>query len=163
VAEEDNELCDVIKVGTKSVPSLPWPYVSPDPVNEYDTTEKLFCKAFPWLFPGGVGDFNDYRDTLQKFGNPENWQKESSDQARFHSSPINHLLNLVFSNYRQIRIIRTHPNSSEPPNLVFRVFGYSVIRVIHGMFSIGFEYWAMEFSKLIVKKCQRLLMLPTST
>jgi hypothetical protein len=25
MSEEDNELCDVIKVGTKSVPSLPWP------------------------------------------------------------------------------------------------------------------------------------------
>jgi hypothetical protein len=36
--------------------------VSPDPVNEYDTTEKIFCKAFPWLFPGGVGDFNGFRE-----------------------------------------------------------------------------------------------------
>jgi hypothetical protein len=36
--------------------------VSPEPVNKYDTTEKIFCKAFPWLFPGGVGDFNDYRE-----------------------------------------------------------------------------------------------------
>lgn len=62
MSEEDNELRDVIKVGTESVPSLPWPYVSSDPVNEYDTTEKIFCKAFPWLFPGGVGDFNDYRE-----------------------------------------------------------------------------------------------------
>jgi hypothetical protein len=59
MSQEDNELCDVIKIGTKSVPSLPWPYVSPDPVNEYDTTEKIFSKAFPWLFPGGVGDSND--------------------------------------------------------------------------------------------------------
>jgi hypothetical protein len=62
MSEEDTELCNVIKIGTKSVPSLPWPYVSPDPVNEYDTTKKIFCKAFLWLFPGGVGDFNDYRE-----------------------------------------------------------------------------------------------------
>jgi hypothetical protein len=62
MSEEDIKLCDVVKAGIKSVPSLPWPYVSPDPVNEYDTTEKIFCKAFPWLFPGGLGDFNDYRE-----------------------------------------------------------------------------------------------------
>jgi hypothetical protein len=62
MSEEDTELCNIIKIGTKSMPSLPWPYVSPDPVNEYDTTEKKFCNAFPWLFPGGVGDFNDYRE-----------------------------------------------------------------------------------------------------
>jgi hypothetical protein len=62
MSKEDNELHDVIKVGTESVPSLPWPYVSSDPVNEYDTTEKIFYKAFPWLFPGGVGDFNDHRE-----------------------------------------------------------------------------------------------------
>jgi hypothetical protein len=61
-AQEDSELCNVIKIGTKSVPSLPWPYVSPDPVNEYDTTKKIFCKAFLWLFPRVVGDFNDYRE-----------------------------------------------------------------------------------------------------
>jgi hypothetical protein len=36
--------------------------VSSDPVNEYDTTEKIFYKAFPWLFPGGVGDLNDHRE-----------------------------------------------------------------------------------------------------
>jgi hypothetical protein len=63
MSEEDTKMCDVIKAGTKSVPSLPWPYVSPpDPVNEYDTTEKICSKAFPWLFPGGVADFNDYRE-----------------------------------------------------------------------------------------------------
>ena len=38
-----------------------FPYVSEDPVNEY-SNEKLFCKAFPWLFPGGYGDFNQYRE-----------------------------------------------------------------------------------------------------
>jgi hypothetical protein len=36
-------------------------------------------------------------------------------------------------------------------------------RMAHGIFAIGFEYWATEFSKLIVKKYQQLLMLPTST
>ena len=43
--------------------SIDFPYVSEIPVNEYDTTIKIFCKAFPWLYPGGVGDYNDYTET----------------------------------------------------------------------------------------------------
>ena len=42
--------------------SIDFPYVSEVPVSEYDTTIKLFCKAFPWLYPGGRGDFNDYSE-----------------------------------------------------------------------------------------------------
>ena len=42
--------------------SIDFPYISERPVNEYDTTTRLFCKAFPWLFPGGTGDFNDYSE-----------------------------------------------------------------------------------------------------
>ncbi len=53
-------LSEVKKSGNETV-SSPWPYVSPEPVNEYDSNEKLFCKAFPWLFPGGNADVNDYR------------------------------------------------------------------------------------------------------
>jgi hypothetical protein len=56
------------------------------------------------------------RDTSQKFGNPEIGDKKSAHQARFPSSPIDRSPNLVFSDYRQIRIIRTHQNSSESPN-----------------------------------------------
>jgi hypothetical protein len=69
-------------------------------------------------------------DTSQKFGNPKIGDKNSAHQARFPSSPINRLPNLVFSDYRQIRIIRTHRKSSELPNLVIRVTRitkYSVI------------------------------------
>ena len=33
-----------------------FPYVSPDPVSEY-VEHYLFEKAFPWLFPGGIGGF----------------------------------------------------------------------------------------------------------
>ena len=32
---------------------IDFPYVSEEPVDEYDETERIFCKAFPWLFPGG--------------------------------------------------------------------------------------------------------------
>jgi hypothetical protein len=61
------------------------------------------------------------RDTSQKFGNPEIGDKKSAHQARFPSSPINRSPNSVFSDYRQIWIIRTHRNSSESPNSVIRV------------------------------------------
>ena len=37
---------------------IDFPYVSEEPVDEYDESERLFCKAFPWIFPGGVGDIN---------------------------------------------------------------------------------------------------------
>ena len=43
--------------------SIDFPYVSEVPMDEYDSTIKLFCKAFPWLYPGGVGDYNDYTNT----------------------------------------------------------------------------------------------------
>ena len=45
--------------------SIDFPYVDTVPVNEYDTTTKLFCKAFPWLFPGGIGDINDYSEVKE--------------------------------------------------------------------------------------------------
>jgi hypothetical protein len=62
MSEEDNIICKAIQGSTEKIPSVPWPYVSPDPVNEYDGNAHPFCKAFPWLFPGGVGDYNDYRE-----------------------------------------------------------------------------------------------------
>ena len=46
--------------GSKGI-ALPWPKVSKIPISEYDATAFLFGRAFPWLFPGGVGDFLDYR------------------------------------------------------------------------------------------------------
>jgi hypothetical protein len=62
-SQVDEELEKAIMDGTsQTTASAPWPYVSSHPVSEYDTTEKLYCKAFPWLFPGGVGDINDYRE-----------------------------------------------------------------------------------------------------
>ena len=42
--------------------SIDFPFVSETPIDEYDTTNKLFCKAFPWLYPGGIGDFHDYSE-----------------------------------------------------------------------------------------------------
>ena len=50
--------------------TVDFPYVSDVPINEYDQTQKLFCRAFPWLFPGGVGDINDcseIRETVDQW------------------------------------------------------------------------------------------------
>ena len=40
-----------------------WPTTSSDPVNEFNSRGKLFVQAFPWLFPGGLGDIKDYPTT----------------------------------------------------------------------------------------------------
>jgi hypothetical protein len=44
------------KMNTTSNISMNFPYVSPEPICEW-TERKIFEKAFPWLFPGGVGGF----------------------------------------------------------------------------------------------------------
>ena len=41
-------------------PTMDWPFVSTEAVSEYGGTE-IFPRAFPWLFPGGRGDFNQYK------------------------------------------------------------------------------------------------------
>ena len=38
--------------------TMDWPEISNLPVNEYGST-RIFCRAFPWLFPGGFGDLID--------------------------------------------------------------------------------------------------------
>jgi hypothetical protein len=44
-----------------------WPTNGPVAINEYGST-KIFARAFPWLFPGGIGDVKDCGDDLQKWG-----------------------------------------------------------------------------------------------
>jgi hypothetical protein len=41
--------------------TINFPYTDPTPVSEYDTSSGLFPKAFPWLFPGGRGDYHQFR------------------------------------------------------------------------------------------------------
>ena len=49
------------KTGGKVTPRTAWPTRSVKPVSEYGN-EKIFCLAFPWLYPGGVGDVNEPRE-----------------------------------------------------------------------------------------------------
>jgi hypothetical protein len=39
--------------------SVQWPNCGPVPINEF-TTKRLFACAYPWLFPGGIGDLQDF-------------------------------------------------------------------------------------------------------
>jgi hypothetical protein len=48
-----------------------WPYVSETAENEYKYIN-LFPRAFPWLFPGGTGDYMMYRE---KEVSPYDWAK----------------------------------------------------------------------------------------
>lgn len=50
------------QLNKKNKTTIQFPYVSPEPLNEYEEENSLFTRAFPWLFPGGVGDFGQYRD-----------------------------------------------------------------------------------------------------
>jgi hypothetical protein len=64
-SKESGEVCETIEDALKSSVNksvMPWPYVSPDPVSEYDEDANLFPKAFLWLFPRGSGDFFQYRE-----------------------------------------------------------------------------------------------------
>ena len=46
----------------KNHTTIQFPYASPTPINEYEEDNSLFTRAFPWLFPGGYGDFGQFRD-----------------------------------------------------------------------------------------------------
>ena len=46
---------------------MKWPSISQKPVNEFGDT-KIFACAFPWLFPGGLGDPKDFPGTLGQWG-----------------------------------------------------------------------------------------------
>jgi hypothetical protein len=65
LSDENNKICEGLEEavkGSSKIGSLNWPYVSEKAVSEYDKHQHLFCKAFPWLFPGGVGDYSQYRE-----------------------------------------------------------------------------------------------------
>ena len=47
--------------------NVSWPAISEQAVNEYSDT-KIFARAFPWLFPGGLGDPIDYPQSIGDWG-----------------------------------------------------------------------------------------------
>ena len=57
--QSDREIIAELKSSSKSNEQiLNWPTIDDAPVSEYAEI-KLFTLAFPWLFPGGVCDFNE--------------------------------------------------------------------------------------------------------
>ena len=42
--------------GQGKTPTMDWPQQGSEPLSEYSDV-KIFTSAFPWLFPGGIGDF----------------------------------------------------------------------------------------------------------
>ena len=57
----------VAKSPKKKSVTLQYPKVSANPISEFGDT-KIFVRAFPWLFPGGVGDVKHYPDSPKKWG-----------------------------------------------------------------------------------------------
>ena len=55
-----DEVRNQLKKSGSTTHAMLWPTIGTRALSEYDTTLKIFCMAFPDLFPGGVGDFNDH-------------------------------------------------------------------------------------------------------
>lgn len=73
-SEESKTVSSKVKDAVKnsrltSMKNIAWPDVSEVAISEY-SSYKIFINAFPWLFPGGVGDFNDQRNIPV---NPDEW------------------------------------------------------------------------------------------
>jgi hypothetical protein len=49
-----------------------WPLIDNAALSEYDPPSSIFSMAFPWLFPGGVGDFTYIREIKISV---QNWAK----------------------------------------------------------------------------------------
>ena len=70
MSDEDKELQRLINEKKKDrTYRVGYPTRSEKPVSEWNN-EKIFCLAFPWLYPGGFGDFKGIRNTPI---NPSEW------------------------------------------------------------------------------------------
>ena len=64
----NNEIVEAVdKSSLKQSINVQWPKAGPVAINEYSST-KIFARAFPWLFPGGLGDAKDFQGDLNKWG-----------------------------------------------------------------------------------------------
>jgi hypothetical protein len=67
--EGDTLLAETIRKHSRKrlLPRINWPTREVKPITEYSDT-KIFCLAFPWLFPGGVGDIKETRNHEVEIG-----------------------------------------------------------------------------------------------
>lgn len=104
LSEEDEQINQgvqecVTKSKSKKYISVDYPEVSSVPVNEYGD-QKIFALAFPWLFPGGLGDIKEFDGNLSTWGSNLLFYED----ARFAKDKL-------FSFFAMNYIIR-HRNSS---------------------------------------------------
>jgi hypothetical protein len=60
---DDLEILKEVRVsesGREKGAAINWPALSKEPISEY-SNKHVFCMLFPWLYPGGNGDFNEDR------------------------------------------------------------------------------------------------------
>ena len=72
LSEEDAKSNKVLRDAVSKSPNqkeivVDWPDISDQPVNEYGD-KKIFALAFPWLFPGGIGDVKDHPSSISLWG-----------------------------------------------------------------------------------------------
>ena len=104
LSESDEDINETLQKTVEMSPNkksinMSWPKISKTAVNEYSDV-KVFCRAFPWLFPGGFGDPKDYPQSVGEWGS----QMLFYEDARFIVDPI-------FSFFALNYIIR-HRNAS---------------------------------------------------
>jgi hypothetical protein len=68
ITESLQEATQQSKTNNSGEATIKFPYTNPNPVSEYDVNSGLFAKAFPWLFPGGRGDYHQFRKTKLTIG-----------------------------------------------------------------------------------------------
>jgi len=105
--EKDKEVIDALNANLdhhnkKNHTTIQFPYASPTPINEYDEDNSLFTQAFPWLFPGGYGDFGQYREKQLTVGD---WTRHMLyyEDGRFAKDRIWCFFALDFATRKKIR------------------------------------------------------------
>ncbi|CAB9531982.1 Inherit from euNOG: Conserved hypothetical protein (Partial), partial [Seminavis robusta] len=72
LSPEDEKVVDALtdsisESSKKKEITLSYPPVSEEAINEFGDT-KIFARAYPWLFPGGIGDVKHFPHTMTKWG-----------------------------------------------------------------------------------------------
>ena len=75
------------KSNNKQIPQMDWPQHGSEALTEH-TDIKLFTNAFPWLFPGGIGDLKEANRKHEV--QPASWAKHLlyHDDGRFSKDPL---------------------------------------------------------------------------
>ena len=71
LSPKDSRVCDVLQSqvnasNKKKEITVEWPTRQQEPINEYGPI-KVFARAYPWLFPGGIGDIKDYDNDMKNW------------------------------------------------------------------------------------------------